>query len=171
MTNIRTLAKYSLEEAGGDFDKARELLAGRITQDQMPSILKIAITSLMREAASEQRREIFDRGMHGVARRETKTYQIPSGPSDRMTSIIRQRGFYDFLLPGGGKLGDASFDDIRSAIALYDSQRTGLSRRINFLIGILEREKKGKRVRDVWGEAEIAMIAQQQGEELTDAAA
>lgn len=169
--DIRKIAEEAFEESSGDYELAKKLLAERMPDNATPILVDIAVADLVRRAAHDKRKKITSLGMNGTSRREVSEFKIPTNASDRINAIVMRRGFYDWPLPGGKKLGDATFSNVRESITSYGLQKSGLERKIKFLASLLERETKAEFVRDAWKEEEIAIIAQKQGEELTDAAA
>ena len=84
----------------------------------------------------------------------------PAQPDARVEMLARTNGFtiLDMRLPSGKRLGDATGDDLRAAVALYRDQSRAASDKATFFAAIAARVPAGKTVSQSMRATEIERL-------------
>lgn len=123
--SMGTLASKALAESAGDYDAATALLAEWLDDDGglKDNALQVAARSLVHKAAHTKRRTVA-----------TSYTSAPSSGSNKSgIKAMARRNWYDWLLPGGKRLGDATRDDLRVAAQFWYEQAEANRRNGQFM--------------------------------------
>lgn len=151
--SVGTLAERCLESCQGDWKKAaakmeREVRSNAgLYSELMDPLVSGAVWERVRQAARSQRRSF-----HNAA-------TAPKSPKNDGLEAVAQ-SWYDYPIYGGVRLGDATREDLQSAIDGYRMHEQSNRMRREFMERIYAKLPDGKRVRETLHESEIERIAE-----------
>lgn len=155
-TTVKTLVEEALRKAKGDWGKALDLSRAEVMRRKniQQAILLEALDGHLwyeiRQAAIRTRQNFFNG-------------QIPpkedSGAFEKAAAQIAKEHWYQFPLPGGTLLGEATKDDLIAAHDLWQAMAEANARRAAWVSKLIPKVPAGKRVRDVLSEKKIAALS------------
>lgn len=155
--SLNSLAEQALEETGGDWERAAEILRIRLDDDGplKDAALATAARHLIRQSASK---------MRGRMRRNPEGAQAGQGETGGNRAglaAMSRRTWYDWPLPGGKRLGEAVRPDLQAAASYWYTQAEANRRSGAFVervAGLLEDD--GTPVGSALTEAQIEAAAE-----------
>lgn len=151
--SLRLLAREALSEADGDWSDAAARLRARIERDPalrdalLATLIDGATWALIRGAAHETR----------SAYTRPASEASTANAQDRIRHLARV-SLYEWPLPGGQKLGDASREELTGAADFYAQLAERNGARGSWLRAIAEKVRGEKVVRDCVTEKQLETL-------------
>lgn len=162
---LRSLARESLEAAGGDTDKATDALIARVTRSK--SLFASLTERLVYNACHYAVRMENGLHRHRVWNSDQTTAQEQKG---RVVALARGTAntLMDFPLPGGTRLADAYKGDVEAASEFYLGQASDMKKKGNWLQLISQHMPKLKTVSEVMDNARLAELRAEASKDKSD---
>lgn len=145
-------------------DNAGQRAALREAMESDPAIYRAIMEPWLEQAIAKAIADAV-----AAKRRGQRAYlwHRPAQPDARVELLARTNGFtiLDMRLPSGKRLGDATGEDLRAAVALYQDQSRAAQDKATFFAAIASRVKPGKRVSDCLRASEIERLRPKGGAE------
>src|SRR5438045_5642406 len=119
--SIAAVARNALSEADGDLDKAHAIMLAQVHKDKLlrDALLEPLIEYACRDAITKQVR--VDRARLWLPPPSAlQMKHLPEAERVRILAASNMRMLMDFPLPGGGKLGSATRDEVMAASRYYE---------------------------------------------------
>jgi hypothetical protein len=134
------------------------------------SVLIAGFRNLVTQANCDMRQDVWrgkvstdDDSLDIAGHQEKEPWRAPAGVGLSFVKALRFLSSYDFPLLGGGRLGDATIEDIDACINKCEARINGAQKHKDMLLRVrakMEKRRDGARVRDVIPDKTLAaMIA------------
>lgn len=153
-----TLRTIAIAQAiGMADDNAGQRAALREAMDADPDVWRAIMEPWQEQAVS---RAIADAVAAKRRGQRAHLWHRPAMPDSRVELLARTNGFtiLDMRLPSGKRLGDATADDLRAAVALYQQQSAAMRDKAVFFAAIAARVAAGKTVAQCLRATEIERL-------------
>lgn len=153
-------AAIALSDADGDYKIAAQILRNLSAADGIlrDAIFAHGLGSAVRAAAHDERQKIKAEIIAGASARAKESLDKREvAAAMRAVASATYRGAYSLTLPGGVKLGAATFAQVDAAKRHFEMQLRGVMRSFVFYAAIMERCNGdfSAKISDLWSEKEL----------------
>lgn len=156
------LAREALAEAGGNWDKASELLLRWLAEEPAArdELLRFAAQHFIRRMTHRQRSRI----VAAVERCGGHPLQLPATHETTGLAALAVQNLLDYPLTGALKLRDAKRDDVLAAAQAQFTMGRRCHERGRWLSLVADKVPYGKRVGEVLSDGDLRALQQRAGE-------